>query len=135
MTSRHNNQEERILNLGYHLLVMNNTIQGSQTSFLGLQAEFRRMDEMVNRHETVVRRLHLKVESSSWRVNSVLSSVEERMKEFETWINEVRQTNMDTKIPVEIVNSLKEIIQESAPSGFCRDSASTSQRAILRNSV
>ena len=115
MTSRHNNQDERILNLGHHLLVMNNTIQGSQTSFLGLQAEFRRMDDMVNCHKTVVLRLRLEVESSSWRVNSVLSSVEERMKEFETWINEVRQTNMDTKIPMEIVNRLNEIIQESAP--------------------
>ena len=38
------------------------------------------------------------------------------MKEFEAWINEVRQTNMDTEIPMEIVNSLNEIIQESATS-------------------
>ena len=115
MTSRHSNQEERILSLEHHLLVMNNNIQETQTSFLGLQAVFRRMDEMVNLHETVVPRFCLEVESSSWRVNSVLSSVEERMKEFETWINEVRQTNMDTKIPMEIVNRLNEIIQESAP--------------------
>ena len=112
---RHINQEERILSLEHNLLIMNNTIKGTQTSFLGLQAEFRRMDDMVNCHKTVVLRLRLEVESSSWRVNSVLSSVEERMKEFETWINEVRQTNMDTKIPMEIVNRLNEIIQESAP--------------------
>ena len=38
------------------------------------------------------------------------------MKEFEIWINKVRQYNMDTGIPIEIVNSLNEIIQESAPS-------------------
>ena len=74
------------------------------------------MNDMVNQHETVVPRLLQEVESSSWRVNSVLSSVEERMKEFKAWINEVRQTNMDTEIPMEIVNSLNEIIQESAPS-------------------
>ena len=36
------------------------------------------------------------------------------MKEFE--INEVRQFNMDTGIPMEVVNSLNEIIQEGAPS-------------------
>ena len=47
---------------------------------------------------------------------AVLSSVEERMKEFKIWINEVRQSNMDAEIPMEIVNSLKEIIQDSAPS-------------------
>ena len=38
------------------------------------------------------------------------------MKEFETWTNEVRQSNMDSGIPKEIANSLDEIIQEGAPS-------------------
>ena len=74
------------------------------------------MDEKVTRHETIIQRLRLEVESSSQRVNSVLSSVEERMKEFEVWINEVRQSNMDAEIPMEIMNSLNEIVQESAPS-------------------
>ena len=74
------------------------------------------MDEIVTQHETIILRLHLEVESSCRRINSNLSSVEERMKEFEAWINEVRQTNMDTEIPMEIVNSLNEIIQESATS-------------------
>ena len=64
----------------------------------------------------MILRLHLEVENSSRRVNSVLSSVEERMREFKTWIYEVRQSNMDTGIPIEIVNSLNEIIQEGAPS-------------------
>ena len=38
------------------------------------------------------------------------------MKEFEICINEDRQSNMDSENPMEIVNSLNEIIQESAPS-------------------
>ena len=37
------------------------------------------------------------------------------MKEFESWINEVRQSNMDTKILMKIMNSLNEIIQENVP--------------------
>ena len=37
------------------------------------------------------------------------------MKEFEMGINEVKQSNMDTGVPMEIVNSLNEIIQEGAP--------------------
>ena len=74
------------------------------------------MDEIITQHETIIPRLRLEVETSSRRVNSVLSSVEERMKEFEIWIYEVRQSNMDAGIPLEIVNSLNEIIQESAPS-------------------
>ena len=43
----------------------------------------------------------------------MLSSVEERMRKFEICKNEVRQSNINTKIPMEIVNSLNEIIQES----------------------
>ena len=74
---------------GHNLLFMTNTIQGSQTSFLGLQGEFRQIDEIVTQHETIIPRLRLEVESSSRRVNFVLSSVEEKMKEFEVWINEV----------------------------------------------
>ena len=111
----HNNEEERILSLEHSLLVMKNTVQGSQTLVLGLQAEYRRMDQIITQHEASIPRLRHKVETSSWRVNNVLSAVEERMKEFETWVNEVRQPNMDTGIPMEIVNSLNEIIQEGAP--------------------
>ena len=72
------------------------------------------MDEMFYRHETIISNLRLEMESSSQRVNSVLSLVEERMNEFEQWKNEVRQSNMDAEIPMEIVNSLNEVIQERA---------------------
>ena len=72
------------------------------------------MDEMFYRHETIISNLRLEMESSSQRVNSVLSLVEERMNEFEQWINEVRQSNMDAEIPMEIVNSLNEVVQERA---------------------
>ena len=36
------------------------------------------------------------------------------MRELETGINEVKQSNMNTEIPVEILHSLNEIIQKSA---------------------
>ena len=95
MILRHNNQEEKILSLEHNLLVMNNTM------FLGLQAEYRRMNEIITQCETIIPGLRLEVETSSQRVNSVLSSVKERMKEFGIWINKVRQYNMDTGIPME----------------------------------
>ena len=75
MMSRHNNQEERVLSLEHSLLVMYNTIQGSQTLFLGLQAEYRRMDEIITEHEAILPRLCLEVETSFRRVNTLLSSV------------------------------------------------------------
>ena len=34
------------------------------------------------------------------------------------WINEVKTLNMNMEVPMEIVNSLNEIIQESAPSAM-----------------
>ena len=54
------------------------------------------MDEIITQHEALNLRLHLEVETSSRRVNTV----EERIKEFEIWINEVRQSNIDTEIPM-----------------------------------
>ena len=55
MILRHNKSLE------HNLLVINNTIQGSQTLFLGLQADYKRMDEIINQHETIIPRLCLEV--------------------------------------------------------------------------
>ena len=64
----------------------------------------------MTQHENTLSRLHHEVETSSRKMNMVLSLVEERMREFEVWINNVKQSNMNT-IPMEIVNSLNDIIQ------------------------
>ena len=45
--SKRNNQEERLLSLEHNLLGMTNTIQGSHTSFLGLQDEHERMNKII----------------------------------------------------------------------------------------
>ena len=78
MTARHNRQEERILNLEHQLSIMSNTIQGSQTSLVRLQAEFRRLDDMVTRHETVIPGLRAEVESSLQKVDSDLAKEKRR---------------------------------------------------------
>ena len=57
MTSRYNNQEERVLSLEHGLLAMNATIQGSQSLFLGLQAEYKRMDAIITQLEALILRL------------------------------------------------------------------------------
>ena len=71
---------------------------------------------MVTHHENFIPRLNHEVEISSQKVNTVLSSVEERMRDFEVWINEVKQSNMNTEVPMEIVISLNDIRIEGAPS-------------------
>ena len=82
------------MSLEHSLIAMNNAIQGSQSLFLGLQAEYRRMDPIITQHKALIPGLRHEVETSSWKVNTVLPSVKERMKEFKIWINEVRQSNM-----------------------------------------
>ena len=82
MTSRYNNQKDRILSLKHSLLTMNTAIQGYQSLFLGLQAEYRRMDAIITQYEALIPRLGHEVETSSQRVNTVLLSFEERMREF-----------------------------------------------------
>ena len=97
---------------------MNTAIQKSQSLSLGLQAKHRRIEAMVTQHENLLPRLNHEVEISSWKVNTVLSSVEERMREFKVWIHEIKQSNMNREVPMEIVNSLNELIMEGTPSNI-----------------
>ena len=55
------------------------------------------------------------MESSQWKVNSVLTEGNRKMEEFQDWINYVKPTDMTTEIPMEIVNSLNEVIQDNSP--------------------
>ena len=38
------------------------------------------------------------------------------MREFEVRINEIKQFNMNEEVPLDVVNSLNDIIMDSAPS-------------------
>ena len=51
----------------------------------------------------------------AWKVDSVLEEVNKRMEEFQDWVNSVKPTDMITEIPMEIVNSLNEVIQDHSP--------------------
>ena len=44
----------------------------------------------------------------------MLSKVEDRMEEFLIWINHIKQSNLNEEILVDIVSSLKEIIQDNS---------------------
>ena len=44
-----------------------------------------------------------------------MAKVKERMEEFQTWINHIRQTNLNEEIPMGIVISLYEVIQDNSP--------------------
>ena len=54
------------------------------------------------------------MKTSLGKVNSVLNKVEGRMEEFLTWINHIKQSNMNEEIPEDIVSSLQEIIQDNS---------------------
>ena len=92
---------------------MNTAIQKTQSLNLGVQTEHRRIEALVTQPENIIPRLIHEVEISFQRVNTVMSSVEERMRDVEAWINEIKQSNMNTE---EVVNSLNDIIMEGAPS-------------------
>ena len=95
---------------------MNTAIQNTQSLNLGVQAEQRRIEAMVAQHESIIPRLSHQVEISSQKVNTVVSFVEERIREFEDRMKELRQSNVNTEVPSDIVNSLNDIIMEGAPS-------------------
>ena len=54
------------------------------------------------------------METSLGKVNSVLSKFEDRMEEFLSWINHIKESNLNEEIPVDIVSSLQEIIQDNS---------------------
>ena len=83
---------------------------------LGIQAEHIRIEALVTQHESCIPRLSHEVEISSQRVNTGMSSVEERLSEFEARINEIKQSNMNAEVPLDIVNPLNDVIMEGAPS-------------------
>ena len=95
---------------------MSNTIQGSQDSLLKLQGNVRILDDTVIQHETIIPGLREGVESSWWKADSALAKVNKRMEEFQDWLNHIRPTDMNTDIPMVIVNSLNEVIQDNSPS-------------------
>ena len=105
-----------LLKLEHSLLTINIAIQKIKSLNLGVQAEHRRIEALVTQHENIIPRLSHEVEISSQRVNTVMSSVEERMRDFEVRLNEVKQSTMNTVVPLDIVNSLNDIIMEGAPS-------------------
>ena len=57
MAAWHNKQEERIHSLEHQLSLMNNAFQESQLSFLKLQEDFKRLYDMVSRHEAIIPRI------------------------------------------------------------------------------
>ena len=65
---------------------------------------------MVTWHETIIPGIREGVESSQRKVDSVLGEVTKKMEEFQDWVNYVKPTDMTTEIPMEIVNSLNEVI-------------------------
>ena len=71
--------------------------------------------EMVSQHEIIIPKLREEVGTSIQRVNSVLAEVDRRMEEFQEWINYVKPMDMTTEIPMEIINSLNEIILDRSP--------------------
>ena len=76
MAGWHNRQEERILKLEDQLNLMNNAFLESQTLFLNLQEEFRRLNDMVSQHEAIIPKIPEEVGSSLRKVNSVLAEVD-----------------------------------------------------------
>ena len=112
MTVWHNKQEERIHGLEHQLSLMNNAFQRISAFF---PEDFRRLDEMVSWHVVIIPRIRQEVGTSLRKVNTVLEEVERKMEEFQERVNYVKPTDMTTEIPMEIVNSLNEIILDRSP--------------------
>ena len=75
----------------------------------------------VLRNEQQLGEVVQEVQITKRNLDSVLSKVTDKMKQFETLINEVKASNMKAEIPLEIVNFFNAMIQESALSLAVQD--------------
>ena len=103
-----------ILGLKSELFISRNTVERYENSFMGFRNEVTRLDEMIAHHERIMPNWKREIETSLEKVNSVLNKVENRMEEFMIWINHIKESNLNEEIPVDIVNSLHEIIQDTS---------------------
>ena len=63
----------------------------------------------------IIPKLQEEVGTPLGKVNSILEGVDRKMEEFQEWVNYVKPTDKTTKIPMEIVNILNEIILDRSP--------------------
>ena len=70
---------------------------------------------MVAQHEAIIPKIREEVGSSLRKVNSVLVEVDRKMEEFQDWVNYVKPRDMTAEIPMEIVNTLNDIIKDKSP--------------------
>ena len=102
------------MGLESQLLESRNTVGKYQESFTRFRNEVTRLDDLVDRHERAFPKIRGDVETSLEKVNFVLNKVEDRMEEFLTWINHLKQSNLNEEIPVDIVSSLQNSIQDNS---------------------
>ena len=76
---------------------------------------------MIKYHERTVPSWRKEIDESLGNAKMVLGKVENRMEEFMVWINHFRETNRNEDIPVEVINSLQELIQDTSAASSVKD--------------
>ena len=76
---------------------------------------------MIKYHERTVPSWRKEIDESLGNAKMVLGKVENRMEEFMVWINHFRETNWNEDIPVEVINSLQELIQDTSAASSVKD--------------
>ena len=97
--------KDRLSKLEHNLSVMKTSMQTTQSLSLETQGEYRRINAKVIQHECIIPKLNHEVEVSLQRVNTVISSVEKKMGELKDRMEEIKQSNMNAEIPLNVVSS------------------------------
>ena len=100
--------EDRLSKLEHNFSVMNTTFKNARS--LSSRAQADRIDAMVTQHEGIISRQNHDVEISSLKVNTVISSMEKKIGEFEDRMSEIKSSNMNAEIPSNVVDSLNDIL-------------------------
>ena len=113
MGSRLTSHEDSLLRLEHNMLTMNTAIQNTRSLSLGIQAEHIRTDTIITQHKRIIPRLSHEMKISSKRVNTVISSLEENVRESEDWMNEIKQSNINAEgLSNVIIEQIRQQVEE-----------------------
>ena len=109
------NQEDRLTKLEYEFAAMNSFILMNQSLNSEIQEEYQRVSSVIRKHEDIIPKLNLEVQATSLKINSVEHSVKQKIQELDRSMKKIREFDLNSVIPPDIIDTLNSVIMDVAP--------------------
>ena len=80
-----------------------------------IQEEYQRVSSVIRKHEDIIPKLNLEVQATSLKINSVEHSVKQKIQELDRSMKKIREFDLNSVIPPDIIDTLNSVIMDVAP--------------------